>query len=319
MISPHIAKKIIPLADKKIAKKRISLYSREPNDVKFVITERDVLILASINQYRYLSTDQIHKIAFSENKTLQSVRRRLKYLFHHKYIGRVIPYVQQGQNASTIAYYLDKEGETYLKEQGHTVKLWTKAKKIKHSNLLHALALSEFCININDALKNNASMGLERLIPDFEMKSTTDKSLGRRRYKLFTEVIHGTSRKSYIVYPDALIILTVKVEQVIHKRLVFLEIDRGTMNLERIRDKLIGYNLYLEKSLHKNYLDSDDFRILIQTTSPKRVENIRNALADMKGSDLVWITDVTQVNSETLLNENIWADTKGGINKFIRV
>jgi len=304
-------KKIIFLDNKMTSKKRISLTKRSPKEINFVMTGRDVEILIVINKYRYLSTTQVHNLLFSNNTTIQSARRRLKYLFHHKFIGRVIPYIQPGVNNGVTAYFLDHAGSVYLKELGHSVKIWSKAKRIKHRNLLHALALSEFCISFDKAVENIPELVIEKFIPDFEMKANLDKSFGKKRYTLFTEVIHPASQKSYTVYPDVLIILSIELKGNTYKRLFFVEIDMGTMGLRDIRDKLIGYNLYLEKKYHLKYLQAEKFRLLFQTTSPKRAENIKNTFADMKGADLVWVTDVNQVNQKTILTDNIWKDTQG--------
>jgi hypothetical protein len=299
------------LDNKTTPKKRISLFKRSPQEINFMITQRDLDILISINKYRYLSTNQVHNLLFSDNTTLQSARRRLKYLFHHKYIGRVIPYIQPGVNNGITAYFLDKTGSNYLKELGHKVKLWSKAKRIKHRNLSHALALSEFCISFDKAVEKTPELVIEKFIPDFEMKSSLDKSFGNRRYTLYTEVIHSSSQKSYTVYPDALILISIELKGKTYKRLIFLEIDMGTMGMDKLRDKLIGYKLYLDKKHHLKYLQAENFRLLFQTTSPKRAENIKNTFADMKGADLVWITDENLVNQDTILNKDIWRDTQG--------
>ena len=73
------------------------------------------------------------------------------------------------------------------------------------------------------------------------MKNWTKGLTGKHIYKLYSELKHPVNKKNYIVYPDALIILQAKGQQHSkYRRLYFLEIDRGTMDLGRIQNKVIG-------------------------------------------------------------------------------
>lgn len=293
-------------------------YQRTPKDVKFILTDRDMEILNALNEYRYLKTSQIHRLVFPDNTSNQSTRRRLKYLYHHHYIGRITPYVQLGKPAPEIAYHLDKEGIHALKQHGQVVRLSKKVSKVKHQFLQHALDLSDFRIRLVKALEKTQGIELEQFIPDFETKANTDKSVGRKRYKLYADIAHHVNRKTYVVYPDALIHLMAEGKLQNHNMLYFLEIDRGTEGLERIREKLIGYNLYLNQNIYKKYGDFQGFKVLIQTSSPKRANNIRNALLDQAGADMVLVTDIAQVNEETLLHDDIWVDHEGNKKSLLK-
>ncbi len=46
------------------------------------------------------------------------------------------------------------------------------------------------------------------------------------------------------------------------KRLIYVEIDKGTMGLSKIREKIVGYNLYLQKGIHKK-IDMNNIYVYI--------------------------------------------------------
>ena len=282
----------------------------ERQPVRFTLTERDVEILRAINRYRYLRTSQVWRLLFLDNKTIQAAARRLKYLYHNGFVGRVQPLMAPGQGSGEIAYYLDKEGQALLSEYGEEVLHTNKPGSVKRVFLQHALDLSEFRLCLEVALTGHERIELHRFTCDFEIKSHTDMAIGKRRYKLYSEVIHPLTRERFIVYPDGLIILRGKGRYEQFQRLFFLEIDRGTESLPRIRDKVIGYNLYLKEGVHKKFGPFESFKVLLQTNSAKRAENIRRMLVDQEGADFVLVTTYDQVTPETVLAEPIWIDDR---------
>ena len=104
----------------------------------------------------------------------------------------------------------------------------------------------------------------------------------------------------------SLYIFTGKGEYKKFQRLFFMEIDRGTEELTKIKDKVIGYNLYREQKMFSKYSKFPDFTVLFQTSSEKRAANMREYLSDVKGSELVWVTDYTILNEASILQGKIW-------------
>lgn len=299
-------------------KNPLSKTERSPKDVTFRLTDRDLAIFEALNRYRYLKTSQIHRLIFSENNSMQSVRRRLKYLYHHKYMERVVPYIQIGSGMPETAYFLDREGVDHLNRKDTPARLWRKASKVKLQFLQHALDLSEFRLNLETSLQGHKNLSIDKFVADFEIKS---EAKGKDRYKLYSELIHNTNRKSYVVCPDALIVLKWEDENSTEKSLYFVEIDRGTEGLERIRDKIIGYSLYAKKMMYKNYVllnQKNPFKVLIQTNSERRAKNIRATLVDQENSSLVWVSDKEKVTSESLLYNPIWLDFENNLRSIIK-
>ncbi len=282
---------------------------------RFRLTDRDIEIIHAVNRYRYLRTGQIQRLLFPENGSIQSCRRRLRNLsdLGHRYLAKIEPYVQIGKGSAETAYYLDKQGEALLKEFGNPLISYTRRSsgQVKHHFLDHALDLSEFRLVLERALLHHSTITLHRFTADFEIKEHTQTALGKKSYKLYHELIHPHHPQPFIVYPDALIILAGKDEHHSKQRLYFLEIDRGTEGMKVIRNKVIGYALYSDQRVFAKFGKFARFRVLIQTHSEKRTENMRKALIGTQGESLVWITSVPRVTEETLLHASIWEDTQG--------
>lgn len=276
--------------------------------VAFVLTDRDLAILRAVNRYRYLRTGQIKRLVFPENTTEQSARRRLKYLFHNGYLGRVMPFVRIGDGSSETAYYLDRAGRDILSQAGEEIASYAVGSQVKHQFLDHALDISEFRVHLELALAEHASVEIHRFTADFELKTHTADAIGKRRYRLFDEVAHPVTRGTYVVYPDALIVLKGKGSLEQYQRLYFVEIDRGTETLNVIKDKVIGYSLYLKQNVFAKFGKFTTFVVLLQTNSAKRAENIRHFLTGVDGAELVWITDASQVKQDTIATSPIWQD-----------
>lgn len=294
-----------------------SKYQRQ-EQMRFVLTARDIEIIRAVNRYRYLRTGQIKRLLFADNKTQQSAQRRLKYLFHNKILGRITPLIQVGQGSAETAYFLDKAGAEILEDYDDDIYIYTKAHQVKHQFLEHALDLSEFRLNLELSLGDHPIASLKRFIGDFEIKSPTDEAIGKKIYKLYDEAIHKVSRKRYVVYPDGLIVLQGKGEYEQYQQLYFVEIDRGTLSLSKIKAKAMGYNLYLEQRIFRKFGAFSGFTVLIQTNSKQRADNIRHALNDQTEAEFILITDSKKVKPETILDEPIWLDHAGERRALIR-
>lgn len=289
-------------------KKHLSKHKREPSGIKFVLTDRDIEILKAVNRCRYLKTSQIKKLVFADNKTIQPTRRRLKYLYHNKFLDRVVPFVQIGKGEAETAYFLDKEGTELLKDSEEEIYVYSKTGQVKHHFLSHALGISEFRINLEIALKNHTVIDLKRFTADFEIKAHTKEAVGKKIYKLFDEVTHPINKGRYIVYPDALIVFQGKGKYSEYQKLFFLEIDRGTEGLSRIQNKIVGYHIYFQQKIFTKFGKFKDFTILLQTNSTKRAQNIRKSLTDLNGTQFLWITTHNKANEKTILHNPIWQD-----------
>ncbi len=298
--------------------KSLSRSTPKKGGVAFQLTERDMGIIRAVGQYRYLRSGQIHRLFFSENKTVQSARRRLKLLFHNKYLERIAPFVQVGHKdqETELAYCLGLKGFALLEELGEIHTPYRKAKQVKHQYLQHAIDLSEFRLNLELAIAPLDNLEISRFTPYFEIKEARQGLYGKKRFKLYEEYIQPITGKKLVIYPDALIILSVPNTN--QKRLVFVEIDRGTEGLEQIRQKLLGYHHSSINKTFCKYGDFSGFLVLFQTSSPRRVKNIVQVVSDTVCDPLVLTTDHQSVTPESVLNHPVWMEASGAFRSILK-
>ncbi len=295
---------------------RLSTTTRQPKKVQFNLTDRDVRILEALKRYRYLKTSQIARLIFTENKTIQSTRRRLKYLFHAGLIGRLQPFIQVGKSSGETAYYLEKKAWEFIEDDGSTPR-YGKVKNVKPQFLEHALAVSEFRLNVELSCEDNEIVELYRFVADFELKENFENMAGKHRYRLFDEVNDPISKQTHIVYPDAMFILKGRGEKYAQfQRLFFVEIDRGTEGLRVIQDKLTGYHLYKREGIFKKYGQFDDFRVLFQVRSDKRLLNFQNIATPFAESLNVWITN-SEIETKNIISQEIWFTESGSLKSIL--
>lgn len=283
----------------------LSKIGRSPRAVNFLMTERDLAIMEALGKCRYLRTGQISRLIFPESSTVQSARRRLKYLYHAGYVGRIQPMTDSALGHAEMAYYLEPAGAKLLDDD--TLPLFSRKGMVKPLFLRHALEVSEFRLNLELAVKEMPEIDLHRVVMDFEMKSHTEQAIGRRRYRLFDEVLDPIGKRKLVVHPDLMFVLKAEIGQGrVFQRLFFVEIDRGTEGLRVIADKLTGYHLYKREGVFKKFGDFTDFRVLFQTNSQKRLENVRKLVANFEGALDVWATQDRELTDETVLKGAIW-------------
>ena len=296
----------------------LSQTKRRRGGVPFRLMDRDITILRAVNRYRYLRTSQVNELIFSGNTSIQSARRRLKLLYQNNYLGRIQPFLQKGgeEQPADIAYHLGKLGQAVLEELGDTVFRYSKANQARHKFLLHALDLSQFRVSMELALANRDNLDVERFIPYFQMKEGLRSASGNQRYRIFDEVREPVTGKIIVVYPDAAVILQSVPGGV--KRLIFVEIDRGTEGLEIIREKLFGYQLYFRRKGFSKYGVSDKFTVLFQTSSQQRAENMAALTQSIKFEPNIFFTSHQLLNEKTIFDGEIWIDSEGKPRALLR-
>lgn len=270
--------------------------------------ERDELILSMVSSYRFVLTGQVKRRIFYDNKDNQVPRRRLKRLCDARFLDFIEP-TRNGKGSTERIFYITKIGAEYVQERfpGTHPVLYSKNKNINYPWLKHAISVSEFRLSLELALENHPFVQLKRFTSEFELHDNPRNFEGMHKHKLYWTFSLPNKVKTFVMYPDAMILLQGTGEFSKEKILLFLEVDRGTERLQLIRDKVTGYTLFQEKGLHKQF-GVDKFTVLFQCTSAKRSTSIIDTLFNFKGADMVWVTDRNQVQTETVLNHEIWTD-----------
>ena len=246
--------------------KRRRLFKRSKSDLPpLALTKRDVLMLALVSDYRFLTTFQIQALVGGSK---HNVSERLSRLFQHGYIDRPDHQRElrsEGQRvlvhalgAKGARLLIERSGETgspprHLAEDNRTA---------KRVHLAHTLMVSQFRVCLTLACQRHASI-------DLALWEIPERALAR---------VLLAGRRVPVV-PDAYFILRDADGHTAH---FYLEADRGTMTHDRFLRKLQAY--WRANSSGSSSLFPRSFRVLSITLSQARMENflITAATADRK-------------------------------------
>lgn len=288
-----------------------SIATTPPPVRRFRLTDRDREVVKALVRFRYLRTGQIHRLVFAPNAGLQMTRRRLRFLSapEFAYLQKVDFFVSGATVRPESAFFLGPQGIALLGELGIPEPSYAldRSSRVRHRFLEHALALSEFRLQLELTLRTIPELELQRFVADFEVKEHLRNATSKERYKLYHAFPDGPRR--LVVYPDALVILRHTATDA--RRLYFLEIDRGTEGSEVIRDKAAGYHLYRERDIQKKFGDLPRFRVLLLAPSPKHADRLQRMLGGCKGEELFWVAAATEIHPDTILTAPVWTDSGG--------
>lgn len=276
-------------------KRRLPRHQRvdESQRPSMEFTERDGEILKMVNDCRILRSDQLERLFFQSRSTAQF---RLSRLFHHEFLERHFLSVVSGGPASSPALYtLGKRGAQllisrygYERSQLRVMKRDTLGWHVVE----HVLTINEVRVAITVACREQGIELVEwrdetvfRAQPDYvELK---DKR-GRSRQKP--------------VLPDGYFCLNTPKG----KARFFLEVDRGTEALSKVAPQLQVYETYTSSGQYQQRFQARSLRILIVTTTLKRLDNLKAVTRKVGGDRKYWFTTLEQINPQTVLTAPIW-------------
>lgn len=269
-----------------MAKKRKhpKYYRDSKNPPPLRLQERDIQILKTVYDYRFLQTDHIQALLPGSR---EGIRRRLQKLYHNGYLERFFLPLPLGVGSSKAIYTLDKKGaQLLIKSFGYEperLRWHIKQTKTGANYLQHALMISNFRATLTMAVNSQ---------PDLELLFWKQG----KELRDYVEIRDERGRRIRIpVVPDAFFGLKDKRGRMYF----FLEADRGTMTMSRFLRKMRGYWIYWKRGLHTKRYHIRNFRVLTVTNSQKRVENLARVTqkADdrKQGSKMFWFTHDKQI------------------------
>jgi len=268
--------------------KRRSRYVRDRADIpKIYIGQRDVDILKTIYEFRFLQTDQITKLIQGDPT---SVKKRLAKLWRAYYLQRLFLPVWPGKPKPSpkAIYAIDKKGAEILTEvmgiDPELMRKQIKQNEIGERQLKHSLMVSNFATILTVAVREKK--GVELLFFKHQQKALEDRvTVKGKRYPVIPDGFLGLEDKEGVFY-------------------FFLEADRSTMSNTRFLNKMRAYwNWYKVKGQQKKF-GIKNFRVLTLTISPERAENLREITFKVKGdgrqegSTLFWFADESKITLE---------------------
>lgn len=258
-----------------------------------ILTERDCEILKMVNDCRALRSDQIERLFFQSRSTAQY---RLQRLFHHEFLNRSFLTVVAGGPASSPAIYtLGKRGATVLVERfGYDRERLRLPKKgtIAWHQLEHLLKVNDIRLTITQAVTANGWI-LEEWRDETAFRASPD-------YVTLTNRRGQTQEKP--VLPDGYFCM----ETPKGKARFFLEVDRGTEALSKFTPQIVVYEAYVDSGQYQARFAARSLRVLIITTTTRRLESLKTAIERSGGDSKYCLTTFDQLTPETVFTQPVW-------------
>lgn len=280
--------------------RRRSRFIRTPEQSPMVLQKRDIRILETLYDYRFLTTSQIAKLHFGhKSKAL----RRLRQLNDNGFVARIFRPVVTG--SAEVIYCLDNYGVSVLAQHLGIDRAeidWSRRSfmRLKSLFLDHALEVNRFRVAMCLAIQKDPNLNLLFWKYDNELQ-TKDK----RGILISDKVIDpDDSTRKIRVTPDSFFgISTPK-----GRAYFFLEADLGTEDSLQFKKKMQGYLRYYTDGHYQSKYGYKAFRVLTTTTT-KRLPNLiritQEGVIDKRLQAMFYFTDREYIVPEGVLNR-IW-------------
>lgn len=283
-------------------------YKRADEPPPMRLTQRDKAIILAVYHYRLLSSEQIEALFFPSEQPRgcqTSCQRRLQLLFHHQYLARVFQPIILGEGRTPYVYALDEKGADLaaatLGVDRAGIGWQPKVNQVGISFIAHTLAVNDVRV-VMTLLTRQTPLKL------VEWVSEADFRTAEYAQRVPIRMRGGRTIRNY---PDGYMRLALPgAAQDAHS---FLEVDQGTMSNNRWQDKVRAYDEFRRRGLSQHHYGTSHFRILTITTSPKRLQNLKQATEKAGGDHYFWFTTQDRVNlwqPQTLLDPIWWIATK---------
>lgn len=260
----------------------------------FRLRPRDVDIIETVNACQALTVSQLQTLFWNSPNPAYT---RLRQLAENGYLERhYITQVKAAPAASTLVFSLSKLGaEVLAANRGYTAEdLYFATKQIRNWQTLQPLlAVNNFRVALTRACRDHPEITLKQWLAEIAFRRHPDRI-----------IVNG--RKTP-VYPDGFCIL----ETPAAKGYMFVEADRGTEGIEQFKSQVNIYQEYIRSGLYETRFQTKSLRILVVTTSDRRLQSLRKATVAVGGGARYWFTTFDRVTPQTVLTTPIWTRAEG--------
>ena len=259
------------------------------------LTQRDIDILwkLSLKGYRFLTCRHLFPLYFPSESACQ---RRMSQLRKAGLVQRCFTPVIYEKQKREVVYTLARKG---AKELARALNISPKglAGSAKFSPLFleHSLRISNFMCSLEAAL---------RKAPAKLVSWISEKQLRSLKLKVSNPEQYG---EKIPIIPDGF--FSIKMGERIEN--FFLEADRGTMPIPKIRKKMMGYIQLYRRGLHKEVFGLPHFRVLVITTNEKRRDLMMQELRDIGYCLNMFLFAIWQDIKPQSILEKIWLKCRG--------
>lgn len=274
-------------------KKRLPRYKVAETPPRMRLTERDQRVVEWVYLFRFLTREQIRLLEF-KNSSLVACQKRLSLLYHNKYLSAIHKPVPAGYGSAKRVYCLSERGRDLVAFMHDgldpsEIKWKRKYNEIEHYYLEHSLAINDIRVAFTVAAREKG-FSLE-WIPEWELKALKERVEDPER-----------EGRHIAITPDAYVVLKGKGR----KACFFLEVDRATEANKRFKQKVKGYVEYVRTKKYQERYKTESLRVLVVTTTKKRLQNLMDTTQSVDGASFFWFTTLKEANNENVLTEPIW-------------
>lgn len=277
-----------------MSQSRRKRHIRQTNPPNMRLMERDIEIVEAVYRFRVLKQSQIAALFFGSREAAQY---RLERLYDHKYLERVFVPVALGEGRSPTFYVLDKAGAELLRlERGYDeIKWFDTSRELTREKIAHTTAINDFMVSMAVACNREG----------FELTWQTENEVKAQYDRVSVKTSSGKSVDLPIL-PDS--ILTIATHDRLHRCL--LELDRGTMEADRFKNKVRAYVEYYQSGKYEARYHSKTMRVLTiiatKYSGEKRLMNLKRATEQVGGKRRFWFTTAKEISPESVLYQPIW-------------
>lgn len=253
------------------------------------LQKRDIEILKAIYKYRFLATSHLKQLFFG---CLTRANSRLRKLWENEFLERhyLKPIVFHGSQEAI--YSLGKNGVEIMADI-HGLDSNTVSQSRIKSNILkplfigHLLDVNDFSINFTLLADNHPELKIELWLDDNDAQDEYKSSqYGKTIIRKFRPDGYGRYWHKDRLYS------------------FFLELDRATESTTRFENKISSYIEYYDSGNYEKKFGVKLFRVLIVTTSNKRISSLKK-IADETGKGIFWFTTIENIRQRKMFDA-IW-------------
>jgi len=276
---------------------RLPRYRRAATEVSCVVTQRDLEILKTVQNFRLVASADIQALAIGSK---QGILRRLQKLYHAGYLDRVPPRRSKDGGSAPMVYAVTNKGIRTLQKEGRvdcvTSTDWNAQNRSQGDLFVdHTLLVSRIRTVFTLASRPGSGRELAFWREGRELLDRVEVALDR-------------GYVSAPIAPDAFF----STRHAKGRSNFFLEADRGTMTIARFMLKLRAYAAYFAEKKHEVKHGIKFFRVLTVAHSRTRGMHLAEGAAALEAlrrhRRLFLFTDASSMSLEhpESVLEKIW-------------
>ncbi len=253
------------------------------------LTSRDMQIIKAVNDCRALQIHHIERLYFSSQSRAYD---RVAKLVAHEYLDCLyVAQVSTSPVGSQRIFVTSQLGAQVLVDNfgydisdcnfpNRQVKNW--------QSLKHILSISDVRVKISVDCRD---------ISPIELLAWRDETYFRSKN---IGVAIGSETKP--LYPDGYCLIQFQSGQAHY----FIEVDNGTEGHVQFRRQIEVYEAYVKSGQYQRDFQTSALRVLIVTTSQRRLKNLAESIRKVGGEELYLLTTFDELRQQTIFDGNVW-------------